>query len=79
MWIQGPLARAFILKENRTYLRRSVVHGKRNQIVRRAVSKKKLLARAESAHDQLKDFGIDEKKVKNMAFEEVAEMVDCLL
>lgn len=49
------------------------VTGKRKQIPRRGDTKKEALARAQKVLDDLQEHGIDEKKVRKMTFEEVAE------
>lgn len=48
------------------------VTGKRNQIPRRGDTQKEALARAQKVLDDLTTHGVDEKKVKNLTFEEVA-------
>lgn len=48
------------------------VSGKRKQISRTAITKKEALARAEEALKKLVEDGIDEKIVRNLTFEEVA-------
>ncbi|WP_339271656.1 tyrosine-type recombinase/integrase [Paenibacillus sp. FSL K6-1330] len=49
------------------------VTGKRKQIPRRGDTKKEAYARAQKVLDDLKNHGIDEKKVRKMTFEDVAE------
>jgi integrase len=51
---------------------RDPVTGKRNQIRRRNKSKKVAKERVEAAIKELKEHGIDEKKLKHMTFEKVA-------